>query len=148
MFSCFHATGCEAYYFTTDGYGIFNVRTLLGACHTHEGGSGTNRSTQELTRRDRKTVAHPAPARGSNPPGSSDLNSNHWATSLGNVPKYAWSNTFYDFCSPLACGYVIKQKFQITNLAERLKILRKQEERNPIDLFRKKKRRKSYSPYS
>ena len=38
MFSCFYITGCEAYTFTTDGYGIFNVRTDLGACHTHQGG--------------------------------------------------------------------------------------------------------------
>ena len=30
-------------------------------CHTHEGGSGTNMYAQELTRRDRKTVPHPAP---------------------------------------------------------------------------------------
>ena len=40
--SCLHTTGCEAYSFTTDGYGIFNVRTCiyyLGVCrvHTKEG---------------------------------------------------------------------------------------------------------------
>ena len=29
---------CEAYSFAMDGYGIFNVRTSLGACRTHEGG--------------------------------------------------------------------------------------------------------------
>ena len=46
--------------FTTDGYRIFNVRTNRGACRTHEGGSGTNKSAQELTRRDRKTVPHSA----------------------------------------------------------------------------------------
>ena len=40
--------------FTTDGYGIFNMRTRLRACGTHEGGSGTKKSEQELTRRDRK----------------------------------------------------------------------------------------------
>ena len=60
VFLCDHATGCEAYSFTTDGYGIFNAPTNLGACRTHEGGSGTNRSAQALTRRDRKTVPHPA----------------------------------------------------------------------------------------
>ena len=27
VFACFHTTGCEAYSFTTDGYGIVNVRT-------------------------------------------------------------------------------------------------------------------------
>ena len=34
-------------------YGIFKVRTSVGACRTHEEGSGTNTSAQELTRRDR-----------------------------------------------------------------------------------------------
>ena len=38
--------------FTTDGFGIFNVRTNLGACRTHEGGSGWNKSAEELTPRD------------------------------------------------------------------------------------------------
>ena len=47
---CDYTTGCEAYSFTTDGYEIFNVRTNLGACSTHEGGSDTNKSAQELTR--------------------------------------------------------------------------------------------------
>ena len=28
----FHTTGSEAYSFTTDGYGIFNVRRNVGAC--------------------------------------------------------------------------------------------------------------------
>ena len=54
-------TGCETYTFTTDLYGIFDVYTYLGACCTHEVGSGTNKSAQELTWRDRKTVPHPAP---------------------------------------------------------------------------------------
>ena len=43
--------------------GIFNVRTNLGACRTHEGESGTNKSAQELTRRDRKTAPHSVPPR-------------------------------------------------------------------------------------
>ena len=51
----FHIAGCEAYYFTTVGYGIFNVRTNVDARRTHEGGSGTNKSAHGLTRRDRKT---------------------------------------------------------------------------------------------
>ena len=37
MFCCFHTTGCEAYSFMSDGYGIFNMRTNVGACLTHEG---------------------------------------------------------------------------------------------------------------
>ena len=61
VFSCFHNTGCGVYSFTTDEYGIFNVHTNVGACHTHKGGSGTNKSAHELTRRDRKSVPHPAP---------------------------------------------------------------------------------------
>ena len=57
-FLCDHTTGCEAYSFTTDGYGIFNVHINLGACRMHEVGSG--KSAQELTWRDRKNVPHPA----------------------------------------------------------------------------------------
>ena len=62
---CFHvsippAVGAN-YPFATDGYGIFNVRTNLGAQHTHEGGSGTIKSAQEFTWRDRETVFHPTP---------------------------------------------------------------------------------------
>ena len=55
-FSCCHTTSCQAYSFMTDGYRTFNVCTNLGACHTHEGGSGTNKSAQELTWRDRKLL--------------------------------------------------------------------------------------------
>ena len=33
----------------------------LGVCCTHKGGSGTNKSAQQLTRSDRKIVSHPAP---------------------------------------------------------------------------------------
>ena len=36
----------------------------MGACRAHEvgrGGSGINKSAPELTRRDRKTIPHPAP---------------------------------------------------------------------------------------
>ena len=32
------------------------MRTNVGACRTHEGGSGTNKSAQELTLKDRKTA--------------------------------------------------------------------------------------------
>ena len=64
--SAFRDNGCSEAYsltFKTDGYGIFNVRINLSACRTHEGGggSGTNQSPQELTRRDRKPALHPAP---------------------------------------------------------------------------------------
>ena len=38
LFSCLHTTGCEAYSFTTDEYGIFNMHTNVGACRTHEEG--------------------------------------------------------------------------------------------------------------
>ena len=56
-----------SYSFTTDGHGIFNVRTNLDTCRTHEGGSGTTKSAQELTRRDRKTVPYPIPLQGIEP---------------------------------------------------------------------------------
>ena len=39
-FSCFRTTGCEAYSFTADGYGIFNVRAKLGPCRAHAGWGG------------------------------------------------------------------------------------------------------------
>ena len=73
VYSIFCVTGCKAYSFTTDGYGIFNGRTQFCARRTHEGegggGSGTtNKSAQELTRRDRKkTCPSPCPTRGSTP---------------------------------------------------------------------------------
>ena len=79
VFLCDPTTGCEAFSFTTDGYGIFNVCTNLGVCRTHKGGSGTNKSAQQLTRRDRKNS--PCPTRGSNP-GSSDFNSEALTTEL------------------------------------------------------------------
>ena len=44
----------KAYSFMTDSYGIFN------ACLTHKRWSGATKSAHELTRRDRKTVPHPA----------------------------------------------------------------------------------------
>ena len=66
---CVAITDREAYSFTTDGYGIFNVRTNLGACRTHErvgvgggggrggrGGSSTNKFAQKLSRRDKKKM--------------------------------------------------------------------------------------------
>ena len=62
--NCDHTTGCEAYSFTTDGYGIFNVRTNLGACRTRtlERGSGTCKQVclHKSWLWDRKTVPHPA----------------------------------------------------------------------------------------
>ena len=47
VFLCDHTTGCEAYSFTTDGYGIFNMRTNLGAYSTHEGGDQAQTSLQK-----------------------------------------------------------------------------------------------------
>ena len=61
VFLCDHTTGREAYSITTDGYGVFNVRTTFGACRTHEEESGTNKPAQKLTLRDRKPVAHSVP---------------------------------------------------------------------------------------
>ena len=61
VFSCFYTTRCDDYSFTTGGYGIFNMRANVGASRKHEGGSGINKCAQEVTRRDRKNVSHPAP---------------------------------------------------------------------------------------
>ena len=81
----------------TDGCGIFNLCAKLGACHVHEGGSGIDKSAQELTRRDRKTVPRPVcPVRGLNP-GSSDLNSD----ALSHAPRIALLqlNSLYPSCA-------------------------------------------------
>ena len=66
--------GCKAYCFTADGYGIFNVRIHLGTYRPHEGGLGTNKFAQELTRRERRNCPSPYPARGSNPGSSAYYN--------------------------------------------------------------------------
>ena len=86
-FLCFHTIGCEAYSFTTDGHGIFNLSKKLGACRTHEDGSGTNKSAQELTRRCRTSVVHSTPLQGIEPRvfGYEFGLCNHWATSLVTV---------------------------------------------------------------
>ena len=72
VYACVRACVCVcvrnvlflAYSFTTDGYGIFNVRTNLGTCRTHEvwsggggGGLNTNKSAQDLTRLDKTNIA-------------------------------------------------------------------------------------------
>ena len=79
---CVSIPPAEAYSLTTDGYGIFKLRTNLGVRCTHNGGGGgevggfglssTRKSAQELTRRDRKTYPHLSPPERSNPD-SSDL---------------------------------------------------------------------------
>ena len=78
---CDHTTGCESYSFTIGRYGIFYVCKHVGACRTHEGGSGTNESAQELIRRDRNICPLPCPTKGSNL-GSSYLNSDALTTAL------------------------------------------------------------------
>ena len=83
VFSCFYSTGCEAYSFTTDEYGIFTMCTNVGVCSTHEKGSSPNKSAQELTWDGQKknlcSSPHPSPlCRGSNP-GSSGI----WIPNLG-----------------------------------------------------------------
>ena len=68
VFSCDHTTGCEAYSFTTDGYGIFNVHTNLD-CVSYTVRKGimqaqSRNSAQELlSRRARQIVPHPTPPR-------------------------------------------------------------------------------------
>ena len=88
--SCFHTTRCEAYSFTADGYWIFNVRTNLGPCSTHEE-AGSCRHKQVCTgsvdSERQKNWILPRPARGSNP-GSSDLNSDAVTTERRTSPVY------------------------------------------------------------
>ena len=57
---CFHTTSSEAYSFTTDVYteSLTCAQMWVHAKHT-KGALGTNKSAQESTRRDRKTVSYP-----------------------------------------------------------------------------------------
>ena len=68
---------CEAYSFTADGYGIFNVRTNLGVCCMREGGV---RHKQVCTRVDsegqEKLPHHP------DPPGDRAQGSGIWIPAL------------------------------------------------------------------
>ena len=76
VFLCSHTTGCEAYSFATDRYGIFNVRTNLGACRTPftRWGSDTKQVCTRVDSEGQKNGPSPCPTRRSNP-GPSDLNS-------------------------------------------------------------------------
>ena len=62
-FSCFHTTGCEAYSFMKDGYNMGSLTCAQIWVHTvhTEGGSGANKSAQELTWKDKKPVPHSTP---------------------------------------------------------------------------------------
>ena len=62
MFSCVHTTGCEAYPFTgqMDMGSLTCAHVWARAVHI-KGQAQLNKSAQELTRRDRKTVPLPAP---------------------------------------------------------------------------------------
>ena len=72
---CFHPTGCEAYSFTTGGYGIFNVRTNVGGVpYTRRGvRSGTNKPAEEWTLKTWSSHFPISIQWGSNPPVSSEL---------------------------------------------------------------------------
>ena len=60
VFSCLHTTGCEAYSFATDGYGILTcVQMWVRAIHT-KGVQAQTSMRQEVTWRDRKTAPHTA----------------------------------------------------------------------------------------
>ena len=54
VISSFHTTGCEAYFFTRDGYGIFDAHTnWVHDAHTKGGQAQTSlHKTEELTRRN------------------------------------------------------------------------------------------------
>ena len=81
QYFCDHTTGCVAYDFTADGYGVFNVRTNLCVCWTREGGVRHKRVCTRVDSEGQKSRSSPCPARGSNP-GSSDLNSDALTTEL------------------------------------------------------------------
>ena len=98
MQCCLHdqTTGCEAISFTTDQMDLESLACIhhLGACRTHEGGSGTNESALELTQGDRKSVSSPCPTKGSNH-GSSDLKSD--AVLLSDVIRVVLSCSTFQF---------------------------------------------------
>ena len=72
---CSCTIGCEAYSFTTDGYGIFNVCTHLGAWR------GVQEQISLWDSERQKNCSSHCLARGSNS-GSSDLNSDSLTTEL------------------------------------------------------------------
>ena len=58
-----YTTGCEAYSFTTDGYGIFNAGAHKSGCAPYvRRESDINKSAQALTLKDRNTAPHSVPA--------------------------------------------------------------------------------------
>ena len=70
VFLCDHTTDYEAYSFTTDEYGIFNVRTQLiwvHAVYTLKGGQTQTSLPISLTRRDKKKMPLTLPRRGIEP---------------------------------------------------------------------------------
>ena len=58
------------------------MHTNVGACRTHEGGLGTNKSALELTWRDRNTAPHADPPRDRNQDLNIALNSDSVTTDL------------------------------------------------------------------
>ena len=92
---CLHTTGCEAYSFMTDGYGIFNTCANLGACCTHEDMGGGGGQAQTSLRKswlrgiEKNNCPSPCPTRGSKPKvfGFEFRLSNHWAKGNGRRTK-------------------------------------------------------------
>ena len=81
VFSRFHTTGCEAYSFTTDGYGILMYTQIwVRAVHMKGGQAKTNLYKSWLGGTEKNCLS-PCPTRGSNPE-SSDLNSEALTTEL------------------------------------------------------------------
>ena len=117
-----------SYSFTTDGYGIFNVRTKLGTCRTQEGGPGTDNWAQELNRRDRKiTVPHPASS------GDRTQGLQIWISTLYN--HWATSPRIYETNSALSTSYMLWSNFNIDLSFSRKKLTKSIKESLPLFFF-------------
>ena len=58
----YHTAGCEAYSFTTDEYGIFNVSPIFGRVpYTRRAGPGTNKSAPRVDSEGQKKTQLTAP---------------------------------------------------------------------------------------
>ena len=83
VFSCFHIPpAARPTILGQMAMGCLTCAPNVGLFRAHEVGSGTKKSAQDLTRKDRKTAPHPAPVRGSNPGSSDYIKSDALATEL------------------------------------------------------------------
>ena len=93
-FSCFYTISREAYSFTTDGHGIFKVRTNLGACHIHTKGCQAQTSLHKSRLGGTKKCPSPCPVRELKNPGSLDLNYDQGSHRLSVTKFHDFSRNF------------------------------------------------------